>query len=218
MAGFYQPLGPLQAVPNVIAMVETLHRGHPHQPEPDGPGAGPGRPEVEVRYSARRKRRASARLEEGRILVDLPASMDRRTAEAVTRRLVEGLLERRTGLTLGDAGLAQRAMALADAYLDGVRPRSVTWSPRQWSRWGSCSLPAGDIRLSERLRPAPPWVIDAVLVHELAHLLVPDHGPGFARLIARFERSADAGLFLDGFALGLGPRPPAPPVAGPGVC
>ncbi|HUZ43974.1 MAG TPA: M48 family metallopeptidase [Acidimicrobiales bacterium] len=194
-------------------MVETLHRGHPRQPEAEDPEAwptvkaGPAGPAVEVRYSPRRKRRASARLEDGRILVDLPASMDRRTADAVTRRLVDGLLARRSGLTLGDAGLAERAMALADRYLEGVRPRSVTWSPRQWSRWGSCSLPAGDIRLSERLRPTPPWVIDAVLVHELAHLLVPDHGPGFHRLTARYERSAEARFFLDGFALGLGHGP-----------
>jgi len=181
-------------------MVEDLHRGHPPQPEPDGPTPGPA---IEVRYSPRRKRRASARLEDGRILVDLPASIDRRTAEALTRRLVEGLLVRRSGLTMGDAGLAQRARALADRYVEGVRPRSVNWSARQSSRWGSCSLPAGDIRLSERLRPVPPWVIDAVLVHELAHLMVPDHGPAFQRLTARYERSAEAGVFLDGFGLGL---------------
>ncbi|MHB1444425.1 MAG: M48 metallopeptidase family protein [Acidimicrobiales bacterium] len=197
-------------------MVEDLHRGHSLQPEP-ATGPAPG-PDVEVRYSPRRKRRASARLEDGRILVDLPASIDRRTAEDLTRRLVEGLLERRSGLTMGDVGLAGRASALADRYVEGVRPRSVTWSARQSARWGSCSLPAGDIRLSERLRPVPPWVIDAVLVHELAHLLVPDHGPAFQRLTARYERSVEAGVFLDGFALGLADHRSTPPVAGPGVC
>jgi len=196
-------------------MVEDLHRGHSLRPESAGPASGPA---VEVRYSQRRKRRASARLEDGRILVELPASIDRRTAEDLTRRLVEGLLERRSGLTMGDAGLANRAAVLADRYVEGVRPRSVTWSARQSSRWGSCSLPAGDIRLSDRLRPVPPWVIDAVLVHELAHLLVPDHGPAFQRLTTRYERSAQAAVFLDGFALGLANRLAPQSLAAPGVC
>ena len=54
-----------------------------------------------------------------------------------------------------------------------------------------------------RLRVAPPWVLDAVIVHELAHLLEPNHSPRFRVLEARYPRKRDADMFLDGYHLGL---------------
>jgi hypothetical protein len=54
----------------------------------------------------------------------------------------------------------------------------------QRSRWGSASS-SGDLSLSWRLVLAPPWVLDAVVVHELAHLRVRGHGPAFWRLVLR---------------------------------
>src|SRR6185312_3148059 len=115
--------------------------------------SGQSVPPVRVRYNPRLRRRASARLEGGTIVVELPATLSAERAQAVTDRLVAGLVGRRRTLTVGDEELAARAQVLADRYLDGVRARSVRWSPRQGHRWGSCSLPAGDIRVSERLRP-----------------------------------------------------------------
>ena len=52
------------------------------------------------------------------------------------------------------------------------------------SLWGSCSH-AGNISISTRLLLAPDSVIDYVLVHELAHLLVPDHSQKFWDVIAK---------------------------------
>jgi hypothetical protein len=56
------------------------------------------------------------------------------------------------------------------------------------------------------LRQCPEWVIDAVLVHELAHLIEADHSAAFYELANRHPRQAECALFLDGFALGLGLR------------
>lgn len=158
---------------------------------------------VRIHYNPRLRRRASARLEGGAILVELPATLSAERAKAVTDRLVAGLVRRRQTLTVGDEELAVRAQTLADQYLDGVRARSVRWSPRQGHRWGSCSLPSGDIRVSDRLRPAPVWVLDAVLVHELAHLQVAGHGPDFRSMAARYPRQNEAATFLEGFSLAV---------------
>ena len=169
--------------------------------------SGQSIPPIRVRYNPRLRRRASARLDGGAILVELPASVSRERAQALTERLVSGLLLRRETLTVGDEELAGRAQVLADRYLDGVKARSVRWSSRQGHRWGSCSLPAGDIRVSERLRPAPGWVLDAVLVHELVHLQVAGHGTEFQSLAARYPRQEEAATFLEGFALGMSWEP-----------
>ena len=164
-------------------------------------------PPVRVRYNPRLRRRASARLEGGFIVVELPATLSAERAQAVTDRLVAGLLRRRETLTVGDAELAVRAQVLADRYLGGIRARSVRWSSRQDHRWGSCSLPGGDIRVSDRLRPAPMWVLDAVLVHELVHLQVAGHGSEFRSMAARYPRQQEAATFLEGFALALSWEP-----------
>ena len=73
-----------------------------------------------------------------------------------------------------DATLVERAAALSRRYLDGDTT-SVRWADNQGSRWGSHGRRRFDPAVG-RLRRMPPWVIDYVLVHELAHLLVPRHG------------------------------------------
>jgi predicted metal-dependent hydrolase len=51
-------------------------------------------------------------------------------------------------------------------------------------RWGSCS-PGGRLNIHWATMQLPPTLIDYVLVHELAHLSRPDHGPEFWRLVGR---------------------------------
>jgi predicted metal-dependent hydrolase len=53
------------------------------------------------------------------------------------------------------------------------------------------------------LRTVPGWVLDAVLVHELAHLVEPTHSARFRRLADRYPRMREADTFLAGFTLGL---------------
>ena len=49
-------------------------------------------------------------------------------------------------------------------------------------RWGSCT-PAGNVSLNWRLVKAPPAASDYVIVHELAHLLEPNHGHRFWTIV-----------------------------------
>jgi hypothetical protein len=77
---------------------------------------------------------------------------------------------------------------------------SVSWVTNQNSRWGSCTPADGTIRLSSRLLGMPGWVIDYVLLHELAHLVQPGHGPKFWSLMEGFPRTERARGFLEGFA------------------
>lgn len=54
----------------------------------------------------------------------------------------------------------------------------------QRTRWGSCSA-SGTLSLNWRLLLAPAAVLDYVVVHELCHLLQPNHSPRFWREVAR---------------------------------
>lgn len=157
------------------------------------------RPPLELVRSTRRRRSASAFSRDGVIVVQLPAGLPRPRE----RQLVDDLVDKVTGRLRaetvgGDDALAARASELADTYLDGVRPTSVTWSDRMRRRWASCTQADGTIRVSRRLATAPAYVLDAVLVHELAHLQADGHGADFQELVARFPHTERATGFLEG--------------------
>jgi hypothetical protein len=164
----------------------------------------PGWPEVEVRVSARRRKTSEARWVGGRIVVSLPAHLSGEAREKTIAWLVDRLVAKHPlRSAVGDGELMTRAVVLSDRYRIGARPTSVRWVTNQSARWGSCSFHSGEIRLSHRLRAVPEWVLDAVLVHELAHLVHPDHSPAFHQLANGYSRHHEAGLFLAGYGLGL---------------
>lgn len=100
-----------------------------------------------------------------------------------------------------DEELMRRARELSRRYLEGrARPTSVRWVENQHRRWGSCTPALGTIRLSKSLQPMPGWVLDYVVLHELAHLLVYGHGPEFWRLLAGYDRTERARGYLEGVA------------------
>jgi predicted metal-dependent hydrolase len=163
---------------------------------------------VEVRVSTRRKKTAGAHWEGDRIVVVVPVHLRGVERDQMVESLARRLARHRPHLHASDEQLEQRAAVLGRRYLDGVTPSSIRWSTQQNKRWGSCTLQTREIRISERLRVAPEWVLDAVIVHELAHLLEPNHSARFSELEQRYPRRADADLFLEGYGLGLH-MPPA---------
>jgi hypothetical protein len=162
------------------------------------------RPEVEVRASARRTKTGNAHWSGSRIVVQIPARLRGHAREAFVDDLVERLLAQRPQAAGHDAALEERARYLAARYHLDVTPTSVRWVTNQRQRWASCSPASREIRVSTRLRQCPNWVIDAVLVHELAHLQEVDHSPDFYALANRYPQQEESAVFLEGFALGLG--------------
>jgi predicted metal-dependent hydrolase len=147
---------------------------------------------VEVVRSARRKRTSSARLVGDTLQIRLPSWMSaKEEAHWVaewTRRF-----ERKT--TTDRIDLAERTAMLARRY-DLPRPRSITWADGMRTRWGSSTPAHGTVRLSSALARFPDWVLDYVIVHELAHLEEPSHSPAFWRLVGRYPRAERARGYL----------------------
>ena len=162
-----------------------------------------GTPAIEVRTSKRRRKSATAYWSEGRIVVVLPGHLRGRERNEMVDWLVARVMARRPEAAASDDALFERAVQLGRRYVPGVTPASVRWVTNQHRRWASCTAESGEIRLSQRLQGVPPWVLDAVLVHELAHLVHPDHSAPFHEIAERFPRQKEASTFLEGYALGL---------------
>ena len=163
-------------------------------------------PALQIRYSNKRRRTATAWWEGATLVVALPARMRVADREPTIQWLIEKSSKHRPVLHKGDEGLLLRAKELSEELDLHVEPRSVRFVTNQSKRWGSCTPLTGEIRLSDRLKLVPSWVLDAVLVHELAHLAVDDHSARFHELANRFPRQHEATIFLEGFHLGLGTR------------
>jgi predicted metal-dependent hydrolase len=160
------------------------------------------KPVIEVRRSKRRRRTVSAYRDGERVVVLIPARFSRAEEREWVDRMLERLDAREQRSRRTDAALQARAARLAARYFPEytafTRPASVRWVTNQNGRWGSCTPADRTIRISHRVQEMPDWVIDYVLVHELAHLVVPSHNAAFWDLVARFPKTERARGYLEG--------------------
>jgi predicted metal-dependent hydrolase len=143
---------------------------------------------VEVVRSKKRRKTVGAQLIGGVLTIALPSWMSK-AEEAHWVREMSGRFRRKMSadrLRLGD-----RATTLARRH-DLRMPASIRWADDMRSRWGSCTPSLGTVRISTRLAAFPDWVVDYVIVHELAHLDVLGHNDDFWRLVYRYPRAERA--------------------------
>ncbi|HEY3535498.1 MAG TPA: M48 family metallopeptidase [Pedococcus sp.] len=161
--------------------------------------------QVEVRRSRRRRRTVSAYREDGRTIVLIPARFTRAEEQEWVATMLERLDKGDRRRRPSDAELATRAAELSRRFLRGLaRPTSIRWVTNQSSRWGSCTPADGTIRISARVKGMPGYVLDYVILHELAHLLAPGHGPEFWSLLQGYPRLERARGYLEGVAATAG--------------
>ncbi|WP_163536356.1 SprT family zinc-dependent metalloprotease [Gracilibacillus sp. YIM 98692] len=117
---------------------------------------------------------ASIQLKQGRFIAVVPHDW--------TQYQIQDLLEQQLIAWYRQHGF-KKIIERAKDYqaILGVEPRSIQLRT-QHRRWGTCT-PNGDIYLNWRMVMAPVRVIDYIIVHELVHLLVPQHNDKFWRLV-----------------------------------
>jgi predicted metal-dependent hydrolase len=156
--------------------------------------------EIELVRGTRRRKHVEAVLVGDRVRVSFPRWMSLAEAQQTAEELAERLRRRVDPVSID---IATRARKLACQY--GLpRPMTVRWVDNMRHRWGSCTPEDGAVRVSSRLAAYPAWVLDYVLVHELAHLHVATHGPAHDALVDRYPYTERARGFL--IAMDLDPR------------
>lgn len=162
--------------------------GDTTEPAAGAAAAAPYPFDIRVVRSTRRKRTVGAQMKGNVLHIIVPSWMSR-AEEAVWR---ERMADRyRRSIEADRIDLRERSTTLARRY-DLPRPVEIKWSDSMKSQWGSCTPSNGSIRLSSRLAMFPNWVIDYVIVHELAHLVVLAHNDEFWRIVNRYPKAERA--------------------------
>jgi predicted metal-dependent hydrolase len=156
--------------------------------------------EIVVIRSTRRKKNVSAYRQGGRIVVSIPARMSKADERAMVPEMVAKIRAQEAEATMSEESLQIRAGQLLKEFAPEIliRPASVNWRAMR-ERWGSCTSLDRSIRMSDRLKGAPEYVLDYVLFHEAIHLEHFDHGEQFKQLLARFPLEAQAEAYLQGY-------------------
>lgn len=144
--------------------------------------------EIRVVRSQRRKRTVGAQMKGDVLVVTVPSWMSR-AEEAVWRDRMADRYRRRIEADRID--LRERSTTLARRY-DLPRPREIRWANDMTTQWGSCTPSTSTIRLSSRLAAFPNWVLDYVIVHELAHLVELGHNETFWKLVHQYPKAERA--------------------------
>ncbi len=152
---------------------------------------------IEIIRSKRRRKSVSAEVKNGTLVIRAPARLSDKELQPIIDKLHKRLAKRKKRSPQSDQALEERAQHFNQLLFDGkLKWQSIRFVSNQHKRYGSCTPSTGTIRISDRLAAMPAWVCDYVLIHELAHLLEPNHSQAFWDLCNRYPLTERARGYL----------------------
>ena len=121
---------------------------------------------------------------DGSILLRIPYRFPKRQIKRLLDQIA-GQLDKHVKLAKRrtDADLQTRAKYINKKYFgEKIEWRAIRWVGNMNTRLGSCTNGGstdGHIRISDKIKHWPQWVIDYVIAHELVHRLHHDHSKSF---------------------------------------
>ncbi len=170
---------------------------------------------VQVRQDGRLRKYVRWSMRNGVVEVRVPRLMGRREAKRVVEEEIvpKILRQRRRARRKNDADLEARARRINRACFGAeIAWHTIRWVSNMTKRLGSATTGGttdGDIRISDRVKHWPDYVIDYIVAHELAHRRHPDHSKAFWAYLAQYPHTERARGFIEGIAYAGGSDPDA---------
>lgn len=154
--------------------------------------------QITIIRSKRRKKTIQTKYGDGRLWIYLPAGMSSKDEQKWVDRMIErnDRWQQKKSFKKSNAWLQYRAQELNMKYFNGTLKFSIMFVTNQNSRFGSCTSIDKTIRISKRVTAMPTWVQDYIIIHELTHLLHPDHSKKFWDIVNQYKYAERAKGFL----------------------
>jgi len=155
---------------------------------------------IKILRSKKRRRTVSARMVKDILIVRAPESMPEGRLQKIVAEFKARIERKQLKEELNKReNLAQRAKEFNLRYFENkLTIGSIEYVASQNSKFGCCNYRTGRIRISHRVSTMPQWVRDYVIIHELAHLAVPDHSRAFWDIVGRYKLAERARGYLIG--------------------
>jgi predicted metal-dependent hydrolase len=159
---------------------------------------------IEIIRSKKRKSTVQAKFANEKLCIYLPCGMTESEEKKWIDRMIKWGQRHQKRKNLNDDGvLSKRAQELNKKYFNGSLDFSIKFVTNQNTRFGSCTSANKSIRISDRIAKTPRWVQDYVIIHELAHLVHPNHTERFWEKVNQYKYAERAKGYL--IALGMLP-------------
>jgi len=137
--------------------------------------------EIKIIRSEKRKRGVSGRMLGETMIVHAPSDMPedklQKIIENFKKRFEKRKLRKELNREVDLMALCRRFNQ--EYYNNQIEVNSIGYSTDQITKWGVCNHKNKTILISHRLSEFPNWVRDYVIVHEMVHILHPDHSKRF---------------------------------------
>jgi predicted metal-dependent hydrolase len=150
------------------------------------------------------------RLQDGSLLLRVPQRLPKRRLGALLEQVANQLdKSARARPARNDADLQQRAELINKKYFGSqMQWNAIRWVSNMQQRLGSCTRGGptdGQIRISDKIKDWPDWVVDYVIAHELMHRRHPNHSEAFwNELKAAYPQTEQARGFIHGVGFAAG--------------
>ena len=152
---------------------------------------------IEIIRSDRRKRTIQAKDIQGKLHIYLPSGMNEKEENKWIDKMLKRMEKQKKKQSLNSEGLlADRAQEMNRKYFGGKLKFEIKYVTNQNSRFGSCTPKKKTIRVSDRIADTPHWVRDYIIIHELAHLVYPNHSKKFWELVNQYRFAERARGYL----------------------
>ncbi|MDD5408681.1 MAG: M48 family metallopeptidase [Candidatus Omnitrophica bacterium] len=154
--------------------------------------------EVKITRSKKRLRTVSARLVQDSLLVSAPLMLSQERLDKIVAGFKLKFARKRLKEELGkERNLSDLSGRLNKMYFDNkLRIESIEYVTTQNSKFGCCNYSSGRIRISHKIGLMPEWVRRYVVIHEMAHLIEPNHGREFWKIVYRYRLAERARGYL----------------------
>jgi len=157
---------------------------------------------VKIIHSTKRKKTIQAKMVDGTLWIYLPNGMKKEEEQKWIKEMKNRFMRQKRKQKLNSNGLLQkRAQQINKQYFNGALEFSMKYVTNQTSKFGSCTPRTRMIRISDRVADMPRWVQDYVIIHELTHLIHPNHSRKFWETVNQYKYAERAKGYL--IAIGM---------------